>query len=263
MLELEKISFSYPNSAEKKVLDGIDLRLNSGEFLVVLGSNGAGKSTLLKIISGALAPSSGSVKFADKNLNEYAAKYLATKRSFLEQDSQIAFDSACLEVVLLGRYAYGKFSADASDVAFAKKAMSELGLSGFEKRFFFSLSGGEKRRVMLAKTLCQLYKTSENYEGSMLLLDEPSSALDPSHAHDALLAAKKLSQKGAGVIAILHDPNLAVQYADKILFLKEGKSLGFFNSADAINEKLLSETYSCKCKIISDANSNYLLFLKE
>ena len=258
MLELTDISFSY---GTKRVLEGVNLSLKGGEMLVTLGSNGAGKSTLLKLASGALIPEAGAVNVCGKILKSYRARELAKMRAFLEQDSSLAFDAKVLDVVLLGRYTYGAFASSAEDLAFARGALVDVGLENFEDRFFMSLSGGEKRRVMLARVLAQLARTGD-YANTLLILDEPSSGLDPAHAHGALAAARKLVDKGCAVLAVLHDPNLAAQYADKIAFLKSGKLIEICSAADAMNAEILEKTYACKCKIISDGASKYALFLK-
>jgi iron complex transport system ATP-binding protein len=196
-----------------------------------------------------------------RNLNSLSARGLAKIRAFLEQDSSIAFDSRVIDAVLLGRYVYGNFAAGSEDLAYAKNSLKEVGLEDFEDRFFMSLSGGEKRRVMLARVLAQLARQG-SYEDTLLILDEPSSGLDPAHAHGALKAARKLADKGAAVLTVLHDPNLAVQYAQKIAFLKSGRLLGVYSAKEAMNAELLENTYNAKCKIISDGLSDYALFLK-
>lgn len=258
MLELENVSFSYDKN---EVVSSVSLSVAGGQFMAVLGANGAGKSTLLRLASGLIVPRSGDVRIAGKNIEDYSVSALARIRAFLEQESSLAFDYRVLDAILLGRYVYGGFSAGKEDVRIAKSCMEEVGLSGFEERFYMSLSGGEKRRTMLARTLCQLARDG-SYDNALLILDEPSAGLDPAHAHAALAAASALAKRGAAVVAVLHDPNLAVQYADKIALLKSGKLIGLYGALEAMRAEILSEVYDAKCKIISDYGMNYALFVK-
>ena len=173
--------------------------------MAVLGANGAGKSTLVRIARGALRADSGKVKINGADIAKSAPRELAKCRAVLEQESALEFDYTILETVLLGRYAYNVFPQDsAEDILLAKECLKRVEMSGFENRLYTSLSGGEKQRVQLARALCQIGKDPR---GKILLLDEPSSSLDPAHAHAAMRAAKDLCKRGAAVISNLHDPN--------------------------------------------------------
>ena len=259
MLELDRVSFSY---GPKVVADAVSISVAPGELVALLGSNGAGKSTLLRIASGILAPSSGRVTLSGRDVGSYSARGLALRRAFLEQDSSVAFDCRVIDAVLLGRYAYGNFSAGRDDMRFARASLAEVGLAGFEDRLLTSLSGGERRRVMLARVLAQLARDG-SCEGSVLLLDEPSAGLDPAHAHGAMSAARRLADRGAAVLAVLHDPNLAAQYAEKIAFLKGGRMLGVHSASGAMRAELLEDAYGAPCRIISDGISDFALFLRK
>lgn len=253
MLEFKNISQNY---GDKKVLDNVSLTISKGEFVVFLGANGAGKSTLLKIASRYIKPSSGEILLKNRQIEKYSMLELARIRAVLEQESQLSFDYTTLETVELGGY-----SRQADEIKTlkedAKKALADVGLAGFENRMYTTLSGGEKRRVQLARALCQL---GNNVDGKILFLDEPSAGLDPAHAHIAIGVARGLANRGATVIAVLHDPNLTASYADKVVFLKAGKLLKFVNVSDMFDESLISQTYSTKCKIIKTETEKFIHF---
>lgn len=254
MLEIRDASFSY---GSRRVLDGASLSVASGEFTAVLGANGAGKSTLLKVASGLERPSSGSVAISGRDVGSYSPRGLAKIRAVLEQEPEFCFDSTVLETALLGRYVYGGFSASCADVEIARQCLALAGLSGFEGRLYTRLSGGEKRRVQLARALAQI---GPECSGKLLLLDEPSAGLDPAHAHLILAAARSLASRGCAVVAVLHDPNLAAAYADRIALMKSGRVTACAPARDAMDAGLLGETYGIPCRIISDGGSNFALF---
>ncbi len=250
MLNINKVSFSY---SKKPTLREVSLTAREGDFLAILGSNGAGKSTLIKLISGYLKPHSGSITFAEKNVSKTSAKELAKIRAVLEQECPLSFNYTVLEVVKFGGFAREKESLAKLD-SDARDALKSVGLEGFENRNYLELSGGEKRRVQTARTLCQLGK---NPSGKLLLLDEPSAGLDPAHSHLSMSAARKVADNGATVCAVLHDINLAASYADKIALLKNGELLKCAKTKEILDEKLLEEAYGTPCKLIKDARFKY------
>ena len=237
MLAIENVSFAYGRG--RRVLDGVSLRVGAGEFAAVLGANGAGKSSLLKIASGYARPDVGRVMLGGADIAGLSARELARMR-------------AVGEVVALGGYSRGGLSGLSADVS---ESLESVGLAGFEKRKYSELSGGEKRRVQLARALCQL---GENPK--LLLLDEPSAGLDPAHAHAAMSAAREVAERGAAVVAVLHDPNLAAAYADKIALLKDGKISSFGSAESAMRAELLGGVYGADCEIVSDGIRNVAYF---
>ncbi len=250
MLKINKISFSY---AKKSTLCDVSLEVNCGELLAVLGANGAGKSTLIKLVSGFLKPESGSINFANKDMSTSAPKELAKFRAVLEQECPLSFNYSVLEVVKFGGYAREKESLASLDLD-ARNALKSVGLQGFENRNYLELSGGEKRRVQTARTLCQL---GENPNKKLLLLDEPSAGLDPAHSHLSMSAARKVADQNAAVCAVLHDINLAATYADKIALLKNGRLLKCAPVSKILNAELLEETFNTPCQLISDNRFKY------
>lgn len=216
LLRVTDLNYSV---AGRELLRRISFSLQSGQLLVVLGRNGAGKSTLLKHISGDLHGQG--VELFDLKLEGHSAKKLAQQRATLPQSTPIAFAYEVLDVVLLGRIPHGTRETD-EDRRVARDCLARVGLQGYETRNIQTLSGGEQQRVHLARTLAQLHGPATQ---KVLLLDEPTASLDLAHQHSTLRLARELCAEGVGVLAVLHDLNLAAQYADQILMLSDGEIL--------------------------------------
>ena len=247
MLKVDSVSFAY---SQKSVLESVSFSAQRGELVVLLGANGAGKSTLMKIISGYLKSNSGSVIFGEKDIAQQRPRDLANMRAVLEQECALAFNYSVLETVKLGGFARKDCCVESDAYA----CLDMVGLNGFASRKYVELSGGEKRRVQMARALCQI---GTNPDGKLLLLDEPSAGLDPAHSHIAMQASRKIADSGAVVCAVLHDVNLATAYADKIALLKNGKLLKFGSVAEILDEELLSEAYGTKCALIENEKYKY------
>lgn len=201
------------------VLADIDLQLVPGEVLGVLGPNGAGKSTLLGALSGELAVSAGQVTLQGTLLRDWIGPERARCLAVLPQSSSLSFAFQASEVVSLGRlpHATGR-ERDREIVAAALLAADAQHLAC---RSYLSLSGGEQQRVHLARVLAQLWPGAV---GQVLLLDEPTAMLDPSHQHSILKVVQRFAEQGGAVMVILHDLNLAARYCDRLMLLAEGRA---------------------------------------
>ncbi|WP_027897723.1 heme ABC transporter ATP-binding protein [Zestomonas thermotolerans] len=202
----------------KTVLSDVQLELRPGEVLGVLGPNGAGKSTLLGALCGELQPSGGAVLLDERPLGAWSGPERARRLAVLPQSSTLSFAFRVEEVVGMGRlpHASGR-QRDAEIIAAALAAADAGHLVG---RSYLELSGGERQRVHLARVLAQLWPGAT---GQSLLLDEPTSMLDPLHQHTTLQAARDFAGRGVAVLVILHDLNLAARYCDRILLLDRGR----------------------------------------
>jgi iron complex transport system ATP-binding protein len=200
------------------VLAEINLELHAGEVLGVLGPNGAGKSTLLGALCGELPLSHGDVWLDQRRLQDWPGIERAQRLAVLPQTSTLNFAFRVEEVVGMGRlpHASGRLK-DAQIIKQALQAADALHLAG---RSYQALSGGERQRVHLARVLAQLWPGGE---GQILLLDEPTSMLDPLHQHTTLQATRAFAEQGAAVLVILHDLNLAARYCDRLLLLQDGR----------------------------------------
>lgn len=200
------------------VLDDINLDIRPGEVLGVLGPNGAGKSTLLAALCGELAPTQGQVWLDQQALSQWNGPERAQRLAVLPQTSTLDFAFRVEEVVGMGRLPHQTGRArDAEIIHAALQAADVEHLSG---RSYLALSGGERQRVHLARVLAQLWP---GQSGQTLLLDEPTSMLDPLHQHTTLKSIRAFADRGAAVLIILHDLNLAARYCDRLLLLEKGR----------------------------------------
>ncbi len=202
----------------KIVLADVTLDLLPGEILGVLGPNGAGKSTLLGALCGELHPDAGQAWLDQRRLSEWGGAHRAQRLAVLPQTSTLDFAFRVEEVVGMGRLPHQTGRARDDEIIEAALHAADVGhLSG---RSYLALSGGERQRVHLARVLAQLWPGET---GQTLLLDEPTSMLDPLHQHTTLQAVRTFADRGAAVLVILHDLNLAARYCDRILLLEEGR----------------------------------------
>ncbi|UPL06753.1 Hemin import ATP-binding protein HmuV [Pseudomonas sp. IsoF] len=215
MLQVEGL---HLRRGSNEVLHDIHLQLTPGQVVGVLGPNGAGKSSLLGVLCGELAPGQGRVTLQGRPLTDWTGQARAQRLAVLPQVSSLGFSFRVEEVVAMGRMPHGSGQLrDAEIVEAALRAADAWHLLG---RSYLALSGGELQRVHLARVLAQLWPGEQ---GTTLLLDEPTSMLDPLHQHTTLQAVRRFADRGAAVLVILHDLNLAARYCDRILLLEQGR----------------------------------------
>lgn len=215
MLRVEDL---HIRRGRKTVLADVTLELLPGEVLGVLGPNGAGKSTLLGALCGELRPDQGGVWLDQSPLSDWTGTQRAQRLAVLPQSSTLDFAFRVEEVVGMGRLPHQTGRVHDDEIIAAALLAADVGhLSG---RSYLALSGGERQRVHLARVLAQLWPGEA---GQTLLLDEPTSMLDPLHQHTTLQAIRTFAERGAAVLVILHDLNLAARYCDRILLLEAGR----------------------------------------
>jgi iron complex transport system ATP-binding protein len=216
VLQTEGVSFAVGKLA---LLDRVDLRLMPGEMVAIVGPNGAGKSTLLRLLSADLQPSRGTVKLDGRAIAGYTPSHLALRRAMLSQHVSVSFPFTVEEVVRMGRGSQSKAGAQ----ALVDAAIDEVDLHDFRSRELPTLSGGEQQRAHLARVLVQLSCGEAVHGHGVLLLDEPTSSLDLQHQIALVEIARRRARQGTAVIAVLHDLNLAVRFADRIVVLNHGR----------------------------------------
>ena len=202
----------------KTVLAGVTLAVQPGEVLGVLGPNGAGKSTLLGALSGELRAEQGQVWLDQRELSQWPGNERAQRLAVLPQASTLDFAFRVEEVVGMGRLPHQ--TGRQRDDEIVNAALDAADVSHLHGRSYLGLSGGERQRVHLARVLAQLWP---GQIGQTLLLDEPTSMLDPLHQHTILQAVRNFADRGAAVLVILHDLNLAARYCDRLLLLEGGR----------------------------------------
>lgn len=230
-LTADKLDVSVPG---RQLVRGLDVSLAPGQFLGVLGQNGAGKTLTLQTLAGLRKPNAGTVSLDGRPVSRWPRRALAKSLALLPQETEDIFPARVFDTVLIGRHPHiAPLQMESSeDRGIARRALGIVALDGFEERDVSSLSGGERRRLSIAQLLCQ--------EPVFYLLDEPVNHLDPQHQLQVLSLFRRLADEGAGVVATLHDANLASRFCDKALLL-DGK--GGWQSGSA-GEVLTGENLS-------------------
>ncbi|MFC6042935.1 heme ABC transporter ATP-binding protein [Nocardioides hankookensis] len=225
------------------ILADIDLDVRGGELVVLVGPNGAGKSTLLGVLSGDVAPTSGRVTLDDKPLASYAARELARQRAVQLQKQGLAFGFRVHEVVRMGRSPWHRTEREDDDDRVVAESMERADVTDLADRLYPTLSGGEQARTSFARLLAQ--------ETPVLMLDEPTAALDIRHQESLLAVARAAAEAGAAVVVVLHDLSLAAAYADRVCVLAHGRVRANGTPADVLTSALLTEVYEHPVEVIT------------
>lgn len=246
-------------TADRALVSGVTLQVLPGQVHALLGPNGAGKSTLLKLLSGDLVPTAGRAELNGRSAREWPALARARMRAVLPQAHALAFGFTAAQVVALGRLPCPRLPAPQENER-VRDALAQAGVAELEQRLYTTLSGGERARVQLARVIAQVHDPLEgDLEGNarFLLLDEPTAHLDLAHQHDCLRMARRLAAKGLGVLVIVHDPNLALRYADTVTMLNAGQVVAHGTPEAALTERLLEEVYRVPVRVLRTAGREY------
>ncbi len=254
MIRAERLSLTLGG---KSVLQDLSFTLSPGTVTAVLGANGAGKSSLLALLAGDRPPSAGTLTWFDRPLTDWGPQDLARHRAMVPQATQLAFPFTVEEVVALGRLPHPKNRDDTAALASLGR---QLDLERFWTRPYASLSGGEQQRVQFARALAQLWYPPETAPPRVLLLDEPTAALDLKHQVAILTEARTLATRdGITVVAILHDLTLAARIADSALLLHQGRMLRQGPVGEVIEAAALSEAYETPVSVLRHPQTGRLL----
>ncbi|RBW66815.1 heme ABC transporter ATP-binding protein [Vibrionales bacterium C3R12] len=232
-ISASNISYQINN---QMILDNVDIELQCGQVTTLLGPNGAGKSTLLKILCGEIE-SNSNIHYFDQHKQRWNSQNLAKQLGVLPQHSTLSFAFNAQEVVELGGLPLELPNKELQ--AITSNMMEKTGIGHLAQRLYPSLSGGEKQRVHLARVLTQVSQSSRK----IIMLDEPTSALDLAHQHNTLRLARQLANEGAAVIIVMHDLNLAAQYSDRVVVLKNGKLQADGTPWEAITPTMIEHVY--------------------
>lgn len=199
----------------REVLSDVDLALGERELIVVVGPNGAGKSTLLGALAGDIAATGGTVELDGRDLNSWTPRELARRRSFLAQSNEVGFGFPVRDIVAMGRHPWDAPGEMDLDEEIIEAALRRTDTAMLADRSFRALSGGEKARVSLARVLAQ--------DTQIVLLDEPTAALDLRHTEEVLSLTATLAREGRTVVVVAHDLSLAATYADRLVIVDSGR----------------------------------------
>ena len=237
---------------DRIILQDINLTLQPGTFTAIVGPNGAGKSTLLKTLAYEHSLFQGNVTINGKSVNRYSPRELSMVRAVLPQHSQVQFSFSVDQIVKLGRHAHR--TTQIENARIAEEVMELTGVSNFRDRNYSTLSGGEKQRVQLARVLAQVWE--ETLYPRYILLDEPTSSLDIAQQQHISSLAKQVCSRNIGVMAIVHDLNQAVQFADQLLFMKEGKITASGEAQKVFTKSNIEDTFCCRVSLYHDPCNN-------
>lgn len=242
------------------LLAGVSAQIEPGRVLAVIGPNGAGKTTLLRLLTGELTPTSGAILLADRPLTHWPAPERARRLAVLPQQSTLSAALTGLEVALLGRSPHATGGNSAADVVLAHEALVLMDAAHLAARLYPSLSGGEKSRVQAARVLAQILEPEREILSGVistsparfLLLDEPTAALDCAHQHQLLGQIRQVARaQNIGVMAVLHDLNLAAQYSDELLALQGGRTAAYGRTREVFRAEMLSTVFDLPMLVIS------------
>lgn len=250
-LEVHKL---YYEKGKSKILKDIDVEFKEGRFYSIVGPNGSGKTTLLKNIIKALEPTFGEVLLEGKNIKNLDAKILASKLSYVPQNTYMELDFTCLDVVMMGRSyrlkAFQKESEGDREVVY--KAMKRLDVFHLKDKFITEISGGERQRVILARAIAK--------DGNCIILDEPISHLDIKHQISVLEELKKLKEEGKTIITVLHDLNFTLNYSEEVILMKNGSVYEKGKVNDVITSENIQAVYGVNSEIIHLNNRKQIIF---
>ena len=240
MMEVRNLRFCYKGAPE--VLKDVSFDMEPGKFLAILGNNGVGKSTLLKCFNHILKPDAGQVLLDGEDLLSKSPREVAKSVAFVSQNVP-STQMTVHDVVMLGRRPYMKWGFTERDHDIVHDAMHRLDVEHMRGRFLNQLSGGERQKVMLARALAQ--------EPKVLLLDEPTSALDIQNQYQVLKMVREICHKDNRIaVMVIHDLNLALQFCDRFLLLKDGQ---VYRHGDyrVLDSQALWDVYGVKAKVIT------------
>ena len=256
MIEVSEVHFGVKS---RSLVRNINFRARTGEFWAIVGANGAGKSTLLKLLSKEHLPTSGSISLHGKDLKQYKLRELAQCRAVLAQQNSISLAFTVHEIVLMGRYPFYDSKPGSRDLAIVDHCLQKVGIFDFKNRLFPTLSGGEQQRVQLARTLAQIWEVKDGF----ILLDEPTTGMDLLHQYETFQLAREMTRKGYGVIAVVHDLNLALQYADQVLMMKSGNVFSIGTPEAVLTENNIKAAFGLSVRIIQPESAHFPIIVPE
>jgi iron complex transport system ATP-binding protein len=245
MIEARDVSVSIDR---KRIIANVDFEIRPGGMAAIVGPNGSGKTTFVKAISGDL-PYTGNISINGRDIAVMKPWQAAAMRAVLPQGTALSFPFTVREVVKLGLTGGRSGVLPGEDERLPDRALARVDLDGFAGRLYQELSGGEQQRVQLARVLCQVWAPVLDGSPRYLLLDEPVSSLDIKHQLIIMNIARDFARRGGGVVAILHDLNLAAMFADRIFVMHRGDLAAAGSPQLVLSDELISRVFECRLKV--------------
>jgi iron complex transport system ATP-binding protein len=246
MIELRDVTVRAGGAT---LLDDVSVAFPRDRFTAILGPNGAGKSTMIRVAAGLLHPTSGTVAYDGVPLDTIAPEALARQRALLSQHVELAFPLPAAEVVMMGRYPHFRGAAAPRDHEVVARALEQVGMTHRAAQPYPTLSGGERQKVQLARVLAQIWRGSDTAHRT-LLLDEPTTGLDVHYQLQILQTARELAGEDCTVVAILHDLNVALRYADHLVVLEGGRVALETGASAALDAALIERVFRVRARAV-------------
>src|SRR5436190_9728527 len=244
MLEARNITVRYD---DRVAVRDVSVLIKPGKVIAIIGANGAGKSTLLRALNGSVTTASGEVLLDKEPINSYSRRAVARRVAVVAQESELRFPVTVMDFVSGGRYAWSNAWGweNARDIKIVTEILRETALEQFAHRLMNELSGGERQRVVVARALAT--------QAQIFLLDEPTANLDLAHQATMLtLIRSRCHQANAAAVVVTHDVNLAAEFADEILLLREGRASAFGSPSEVLTPQRLQEVFDLR--VLVDAH---------
>ena len=255
MIKVDNLTSHY---GKKEILHSLSFHVEKGDFYALMGANGSGKTTLLKCISKMLPVPEGRIELNGKEINRYSAKHLAQNLSVVSQRQHIDFEFSAQDMVMMGRNPYQKKLQNDSeeDRKIVEEVMRKTDTWHLKDAAINKISGGEYQRVILARAMAQ--------RTPVLLLDEPLSNLDVSHQFEIISMLKELNRReGTTIMLIIHDLNLALEFCDKLMLLKEGKILFDGKTENGLTSSMIADAFDVNSSPMEVAGRKVILLSKK
>ena len=244
MLAASNITVNYD---DRLAVRDVSLHVEPGKVIAIIGANGAGKSTLLRAMNGSVNVASGEILLDDQPIKTYSRRAVARRIAVVAQEPELRFPVTVMDFVLGGRYAWSNAWGweNARDIQIVTEVLRETALHEFAHRLMNELSGGERQRVVLARALAT--------QAKILLLDEPTANLDLAHQATMLaLVRSRCDQGHTAAVVVTHDINLAAEFADQILLLKDGRAIAGGTPSEVLTAERLQEVFDLR--VLVDAH---------
>ncbi|HET8729435.1 MAG TPA: heme ABC transporter ATP-binding protein [Alphaproteobacteria bacterium] len=256
-LELESASYE---AGGRMLVHGLRIAVVPGRVTVLAGPNGAGKSTALRLMSGDLRPAAGRVRLNDRSLGQWSAGEQALQRAVMMQHTRLDFPFPAADVVAMGRAAH-RGSNRTANARIVRRALRLADATVLSERLYTTLSGGERQRVQFARALAQIIEPVPQGWSRFLLLDEPTASLDIAHQGTIMTVARALATEGIGVLAVLHDLNLAATFADELVLMQRGKIVAAGHPREVLKAGTIAAVYGTEVRVEHHAELDRVVIL--